>query len=243
MISFKVRPILCDVGKNANIKSTYEVLIASECPDDRVPDLMQVSDAVNVRVDPLFIATAIALWVFVIDLSSGVKRLVKVTDIVDDKAKCERPLITLIREALCNPINVYATTCALAPQEGCEVAEGAKTILRSHGKVVFANVTSFIEVGLINEVPVALPAVTLALDVISESGTLSEGMVTLVRGEGWVGALKSKKLVDGGRERIRSLLLENSFGPSGDCERKRMLESGKYSLERSVHGRQRTMSR
>ena len=50
---------------------------------------MQVSDAVNVRVDPLLIATAIALWVLIIDLSSGVKRLVKVTNIVDDQTEGE----------------------------------------------------------------------------------------------------------------------------------------------------------
>ena len=48
---------------------------------------MEVTDAVNVWVDPLLIATAIALWVLVIDLSSGVKRLVKVTNIMDDKAE------------------------------------------------------------------------------------------------------------------------------------------------------------
>ena len=125
-------------------------------------------------------------------------------------------------EALSNLINIDATTSALALQEGREVVQGAKAVLRGHGEVIFTEVTSFIEVWLINEVPVALPAVALALDVISESGTLSEGMVTLVRGQGWVGALKSEELVDGGRERIRSLLLEDSFGSSGDCVKEGM---------------------
>ena len=47
---------------------------------------------------PLTIATSVTFWEVAIDFGYGVKRLVEVTDIMNEEAESERPAINLIRE-------------------------------------------------------------------------------------------------------------------------------------------------
>lgn len=144
---------------------------------------MKVANAINIGVDPLLIATTITLWVLIVDLSRGVEWLVQVADVVNDEAEGEGPLIGLLGEAVRNLLDIGASFRALTLQERCEVGKGAKHVRIGLLEVIVIKVTTFIQVRLIDEVPVALPAVAHALDVVGESGALSEGMVALVLGQ------------------------------------------------------------
>ena len=104
----------------------------------------------------------------------------QVTDVVDDEAKGKGPLIALITETLLDFANVVASSGVLTLKECGQICQSAKNIVFGHGEVVVRNVTPLRQVWLGNEVPVALPAVALTLNVVCKSGALSERMVTLV---------------------------------------------------------------
>ena len=70
--------------------------------------------------------------------------------------------------------------------------------------------------------PVALERVDLALDVVGEGGTLSEGVVALLTEVGVV-LLENCKLIDGSSENIRVLGLEERLSSSGDYKMNKCL--------------------
>lgn len=71
--------------------------VASVFVDHRVPDAVQVGDTIH-RRDFLRIATLVTARVGRIDLSLGVEWLMDVPDVVDNKAKSERKLVSRVGE-------------------------------------------------------------------------------------------------------------------------------------------------
>jgi len=74
-----------------------------------------------------------------------------------------------------------------------------------------------VEVRLVDEVPVALEGVALALNVVSKGGALSEGVLTLLA-QIRVIFLKDSELSDSSIENVRILVLEDSLCSSRDEE-------------------------
>ena len=65
--------------------------------------------------------------------------------------------------------------------------------------------------------PVALPGVALAFDVVSEGCTLREWVLALVRSQARVATLQMAELLKGSSEGSLILLLEQGLCLSGNC--------------------------
>ena len=64
--------------------------------------------------------------------------------------------------------------------------------------------------------PVGLPGVALALDLVAEAGALSEGVLVLTGGQFRVGLLQDGEDVEGSVKRGGVILFEQGLGLSGD---------------------------
>ena len=183
---------------------------------------MKVASSILVR-NPLIVATTITCRELIIDLSSIVKRLMDVTNVVDDQAESKGSLIFFIREPILNLLIVLIVVSdfrSLASNNllaSCQSVDNIGRLWPSEFIVIEG--AALIKVRLIDVVPVALGGVTLTLDIICEGSTLSEWVVTFVRGDRRVIFLKDSQFSDcsikgslarGGR-------LKNRLGSVGDC--------------------------
>lgn len=91
----------------------------------------------------------------------------------------------------------------------------------SEGKVVEGGVV-LVQVGRVDEVPIRLEGVALALDVVGESGALREWVVLFLN-KIWVVDLQRFELIKSGIENIGVALLKDSLSSSGDCTKKNWL--------------------
>lgn len=66
--------------------------------------------------------------------------------------------------------------------------------------------------------PIALPRVALALNVVGEGSALSEGVVTLIRGKAGLRLFEEREDSQGALEGVRCLTLEDSLSSAGDKE-------------------------
>ena len=139
-----------------------------------------------------------------------------VTDVVDHQAKGKGLLVVLVIELFLDLVDVGAFGDFFTLEEGSEIAKSAKHVRLGHLEVgVVADVLALGEDGLVDEVPVALEGVTLALDVVSEGGALGEGVVILIAGQAGLRVRKERKDGEGRVESIRCLALENSLSSAG----------------------------
>ena len=144
---------------------------------------MQVADAGHVWVDPFRVATAIALRVLIVDLRHSVEGLVDVADVVDHEAQRERLLFVFILEPTLDLADVRGRFGDNVTPEPCsQVGERVDDIDVAHLEVgiVLQARAWLIQVRLIDKVPVALRAVALALDIVSESGAFGERVAVFV---------------------------------------------------------------
>jgi len=148
---------------------------------DRVPDGMEVGDTGfgGVR-NVLEVATSISLGVGVTDLGSGVKRLMDITGVMDDKAEGKGLLVSDGREVALNLLIVSGVFVIVSVhQEVGQILEGIN-VGNSIGlelREVCDGLGGVGKVRLINEMPVLLPIISHRLNNISEGGTLNEGLI------------------------------------------------------------------
>mmetsp|Transcript_14374 Transcript_14374/g.17151 ORF Transcript_14374/g.17151 Transcript_14374/m.17151 type:complete len:283 (+) Transcript_14374:303-1151(+) len=195
------------------------VRVAGVGVDDGVPDGVEVLDAVDAWVDPLGVATAVALGVLVGDARDSVEGLVNIANVVNDEAESEGNLVFLVIEALLDLVDVGVAGHVLALEEVSEGLKGVKHVSLAHLEVgVVLDGATVSDGRLVDEVPVALPGVALALDVVTEGGALGEGVLAILLDEAGVRLLQVVEVIESGRERIRGLLSEDGLGSSRDEE-------------------------
>lgn len=177
---------------------------------------MEVANTLDARVDPLTVATTITLGVLGVDLRDSVKGLVDVANVVDDETEGKRALVILISEGVLDLRHVGAVgRNVFALEEGGQVGKGIEHIDIAHFEVgVVRDITTVSQVWLVDEMPVALPFVALTLDVVSEGGAFSEGVLILVTCEAGLRFLKVGEIVHGSLERGRAV--EESLSLAGN---------------------------
>lgn len=144
---------------------------------------MKIAHTIDVG-DPLAVAAFITLRVLVVNLSNSMKWLVDVTSVVNDEAEGERALVFLIFKAVLDLRDICAARNIFILQESRQIGESLHNIHVRHFKLrIVGGITTVGEIRLINEVPLALEAVALALDVIGKVCALSERVVLLIFGE------------------------------------------------------------
>ena len=144
-----------------------------------------------------------------------------VTDVVNDHTEGERSLIFIVGELISNLLSVCGLRGSdLALQElSVGIQSMDNVLLRiGEGKVVEGGVV-LVQVGRVDEVPIRLEGVALALDVVGESGALREWVVLFLN-KIWVVDLQRFELIKSGIENIGVALLKDSLSSSGDCTKK-----------------------
>ena len=147
-----------------------------------------------------------------------------VTDVVNDHTEGERSLIFIVGELISNLLSVCGLRGSdLALQElSVGIQSMDNVLLRiGEGKVVEGGVV-LVQVGRVDEVPIRLEGVALALDVVGESGALREWVVLFLN-KIWVVDLQRFELIKSGIENIGVALLKDSLSSSGDCTKKNWL--------------------
>ena len=112
-----------------------------------------------------------------------------VTNVVDDEAEGEGQLVILVAEPLLDLIEVWRGAGHLfAFKEGNEISQSIDDVDIAHVEVgVVLDRAAVGEVGLVDEVPVALCGVALSLDVVREGCALGERVVAiLVLSQTWL---------------------------------------------------------
>ena len=164
------------------IPFTYQVRVASVLVDHGVPDGVQVADTI-LAGDVLVVATFVAVSVVRVDEGSRVKRLVHISDVVDEQADREGALVFLVGELVRDLGNVCGLRGSDSSfEESVKIGDGLNDIdvtLVEIGEIRLIG-AFLIVVGKVDEVPGALERVALALPVISFGGALSEWVVSLV---------------------------------------------------------------
>jgi len=192
--------------------STYKFRVSSVLVHDGVPEGVQVGDA-TLAGKFVTVATTVTDWVLVVDLSSRMKRLVNVSDVVNDEAEGERLSISGVW-VLCQDISgvqsVFSTWNSLEV-----VGESLERLHDVGGRHVIVGVVGdgvvLAEVRLVNEVPVGLEGEALSFYVVGEGGALGERMVFLVLGDGVVVSLQVMEHRNGPRQRGGVLRSEECF--------------------------------
>jgi len=145
---------------------------------------VEVGGTANVG-DLVAVATAVTDGELVVDLGRGVKRLVNVTDVVDDEAEGERLSVIGVGVSCKDRSDVARFLGAGDVLEVVgESSEGLNDVSGGHHVLgVAGSGVALAEVRLVNEMPVSLPGVALTLDVVSKGGALGEGVVLLAFGD------------------------------------------------------------
>ena len=180
---------------------------------------MEVASTLNVG-DPLTVATAVTLGEGVVDSRDGVKRLMEVSNVVDDQTEGKGLLVVDIIERVSDLVDVGAVGVdLLSLEESNQVVHGLDDVDISHHVIgVVSDGFALVEERLINEMPIRLERVALSLDVVGEIGTLSEGVALFVTGQRRLGGLEVSKHFKGGIER-------------GGASKDRLSLSGDYKVK------------
>jgi hypothetical protein len=134
----------------------------------------------------LGVASLVALGVLGVDLGHGVEGLMDVANVVDDQSQGEGLLVGRIAELVSDSLQVGGVLdFGGSLKEANQVSEGADDVNVWHDEVgeVLSRGAILIEVGDVDEVPLGLEGVALALDVVGERSALGEGVVFLVFGQ------------------------------------------------------------
>ena len=177
---------------------------------------MQVANATWLVGDPLLVATSVALRILAIDFGGGVERLMKIANVVDDETESEGLLVVLVAEPLLDLFDVgRGARYGITLQEGSEIGECVHDIDigRLKAEVIERGVW-LVQIRLINEVPVALCGVALALDVISEGSALGEGVRAFILRQGRVGGRQVAENGESLIERRRAAVFEDLLSSS-----------------------------
>lgn len=161
---------------------TYQIGVASVLVDHRVPDGVQVADAV-LAGDVLVVTTFIAMRVLRIDEGSRVQRLVHVAEVVDQQTDRERALVLLVGELVSDLRNVCGFRGADGSfEESVKIGHRLDNIDVTLVEIWEVRRTSsiLIVVRKVDKVPRALERIALALPVISFGCALCEWVVSLV---------------------------------------------------------------
>ena len=200
------------------IPFTYQVRVASVLVDHGVPDGMQVADAI-LAGDVLVVATFVAVSVVRVDEGSRVKRLVHISDVVDEQADREGALVLLVRELVRDLGNVCGLRGSDSSfEESVKIGDGLNDIdvtLVEIGEIRLIG-AFLIVVRKVDEVPGALERVALALPVISFSCAFSEWVVSLICRQAGVVLSERLELIESSRKHIRVLLLKDCLSSAGD---------------------------
>ena len=145
-----------------------------------------------------------------------------ITDVVDEHTKGEGAGIGLSWELLSDSLDVgRVLTVDLAFHVGSHVGHGLDNVDVRHGEVeVIESGALLVQVGEVDEVPVALEGVTLTLDGVGKSGALCEGVVVLSSSQVGFASLKVLKLSEGGTVDVWAVRFEDSLSSSGDYGKK-----------------------
>ena len=107
-------------------RNTYQLGVARELVDHRVPDAVQIGDSSVADLgNVLEIATGVPLWVVVVDLRHCMQGLVDITEVVDHQAKGEASLVADVIKSIGNLLHVSRLAGRFDSfEEVCEVLEG-----------------------------------------------------------------------------------------------------------------------
>ena len=170
-----------------------------------------VHTSVPYRWDYLIISTMVTLWVLVINLCRTVKWLVNVAHVVDDHAESKRSLISYIGEELSNLSHVCGLLgVSIAFEERGQISESIDHVDRVLDEVkVVESCAWFVEIRLVDEVPIVLEHSKGVLDVICEGGALSKWVVLLIDNQIWVTIFQHSQLANCPLKRVRIGIAEN----------------------------------
>jgi hypothetical protein len=165
--------------------------------------------------DFLGVATAVASWVLIVDLGGSMERLVNVSNVVDDQAESERLLVFLIAEGISDLLVVGGRLVVTSVHQ--EVGQSRESLHNVSGldfevRVVRDRAT-IIQVRSVDEVPLRLPAVALAFDVVGKGGALRE-WVAVFHNKVWVVRLEWLESINSSLKSRWVLLLQDSLGSS-----------------------------
>jgi len=144
------------------------------------------ADSINHRVHVLVITSSVSMGVVVVDKSSSVKRLVDISDVVDDQSQGEGLLVHKEREGI---LNLLVVSCGgIVTSLGQEVGQSVESLNIVYGVQLEIGIVSdgfacLVDVRLVDEVPSTLPAVSLALNDISKSSAFDKRMASFSRCE------------------------------------------------------------
>ena len=132
------------------------------------------------------------------------KWLVNIAHIVDHQAEGEGLLVTLILEPILKLDEVGRRAGhGVSLQERGQISQCSDNVDIAHLIVwiVINCRASLVQVRLVNEMPVALPAIALTFDIVCKSGAFCERVLVLVRSQrglgGFQGAQNLESLVQG----------------------------------------------
>jgi len=185
-----------------------------------VPNGVEVRSTANAG-KVLLVTTGITRGVGWVNFRDGVKGLMNITNVVDDQAESERSGISLDWEVLDDLLVVVAglvvSTTVWEPLG--QVSEGWNNFVHVGLEGEVRERTTLIKVGLVNEVPSRLEAVS-AFDVIGKSCSLSEGVFILASGQRSMGGLECAQFSESSSEDIGVGLFKDDLGFSGNYKRR-----------------------
>lgn len=200
----------------------YEWGVSSELVDEVVPDSVEVLGGVLWRhVEE--VTALVTLGVLVVNSSNGVKWLVNISKIVDEKSQGIRLGLIIITNMLFNSLVdewVLVSVCLGDPvhdggDDGDDVVLG---VVLEVGVVVHG--TALIEVGDIGEMPWTLPGAALCLNLISKSGALNEWIASFEVSEWGVSVSVDLEQVVGCLESLGGFLLQSVVRNSRNYKQK-----------------------
>ena len=114
----------------------------------------------------------------------AVEGLHKIADVVDEKAQAVGLADILIVAELVHQVGVdvavLVVIALLAAEPGDDIVEGSGQVAVGVVDIVVGD-RSFLDVGVVDEMEITLPALSVVLEVISEGGALNESVLVLVR--------------------------------------------------------------
>lgn len=164
---------------------SYKLIVDVEFVEDGVPGSVELSDGVVVLQGEV-VATAVASGELWVHTAQSVHGLVDVSQIVDQKAESvglsSGFIVVVVLHYSSVSVTLLVVSLIRQPVDNVgDVLGDVVHILLELGVVL--EVATLVEVGDVNEVPVGLPAATLVLDLVSEGGTLNEGVLVLTVGD------------------------------------------------------------
>lgn len=162
------------------------------------------------------VATLVARWICAVNFCYWVKGLMNIANVVDSKTESDRSCISLSGEILDNLLIIVGSfiISSTSTKPFCDIFKGANDIVSGGDKGKVRNITTFIKIRDINEVPVWLKTI-VTLNIISKSCTFSK-WVSRFSHKGWVRQLQRFKLSKSGTEDSWIFWSKKSFSLSWD---------------------------